>query len=232
MKPSDLHAHGITDRRVAGAAMQCAIPLLREGAPVADVIAGIKAVVERPAAFADVPAWATLAAACGVARAEPVPFDVWGAHLIDPAAIEQMRAACSLPVAVKGALMPDAHLGYGLPIGGVLACDNAVIPYAVGVDIACRVRLSVLDVPARLLTDEADAIAAALEASTAFGINARLDADQPVRLGGRGRRPPGDRAPQGRHAGRARRPWRDPGHHGHAQLLISHRYTVHFRRHS
>ena len=41
-------------------------------------------------------------------------------------------------VSVRGALMPDAHLGYGLPIGGVLATENAVIPYAVGVDIACR----------------------------------------------------------------------------------------------
>ena len=38
--------------------------------------------------------------------------------------------------------MPDAHQGYGLPIGGVLATENAVIPYAVGVDIACRMKLS------------------------------------------------------------------------------------------
>ena len=40
--------------------------------------------------------------------------------------------------------MPDAHVGYGLPIGGVLALDGAVVPYAVGVDIACRMKLSVL----------------------------------------------------------------------------------------
>ncbi len=58
-----------------------------------------------------------------------------------------MRNACQLPVAVAGALMPDAHVGYGLPIGGVLATDNAVIPYAVGVDIACRMKLTVLDIP-------------------------------------------------------------------------------------
>lgn len=63
------------------------------------------------------------------------PCRVFGKDL-DPAALEQMKDACSLPVAVKGALMPDAHKGYGLPIGGVLAVDNAVIPYAVGVDIA------------------------------------------------------------------------------------------------
>ena len=41
-------------------------------------------------------------------------------------------------MSVAGALTPDAHVGYGLPIGGVLATENAVIPYAVGVDIACR----------------------------------------------------------------------------------------------
>ena len=61
----------------------------------------------------------------------------------------QMERACLLPVAVAGALMPDAHVGYGLPIGGVLATENAVIPYAVGVDIACRMKLTVLDIPAR-----------------------------------------------------------------------------------
>ncbi len=48
-----------------------------------------------------------------------------------------------LPIAVQGALMPDAHAGYGLPIGGVLAVKDAVIPYAVGVDIGCRMTLSV-----------------------------------------------------------------------------------------
>jgi len=34
-------------------------------------------------------------------------------------------------------LMPDCHLGYGMPIGGVIACENAIIPNAVGVDIGC-----------------------------------------------------------------------------------------------
>jgi tRNA-splicing ligase RtcB len=58
-------------------------------------------------------------------------------------AVKQMANACALPVAVAGALMPDAHVGYGLLIGGVLATDKAVIPYAVGVDIACRMKLTV-----------------------------------------------------------------------------------------
>ena len=77
---------------------------------------------------------------------EPITYRTWGTD-IDTAAHEQMRAACQVPSAVGAALMPDAHVGYGLPIGGVLACENAVIPYAVGVDIACRMKLSVLDLP-------------------------------------------------------------------------------------
>src|SRR5687768_13369034 len=80
-----------------------------------------------------------------VAR-EPISYRTWGDD-IDTGAHEQMRMACQVPGAVGAALMPDAHIGYGLPIGGVLACDNAVIPYAVGVDIACRMKLSVLDKP-------------------------------------------------------------------------------------
>ena len=55
-----------------------------------------------------------------VARAADAPYRVWGADH-DAAALEQMKNACALPVAAAGALMPDAHVGYGLPIGGVLA---------------------------------------------------------------------------------------------------------------
>ena len=68
--------------------------------------------------------------------------------------------------------MPDAHVGYGLPIGGVLATDNAVIPYAVGVDIACRMRLSVLDLPATALTSERQRLRSVLQRETRFGIGA------------------------------------------------------------
>ena len=70
-------------------------------------------------------------------RETPIPFQIWGEDGIDTGAIEQMNNAARLPIAVAGALMPDAHIGYGLPIGGVLATRGAVIPYAVGVDIAC-----------------------------------------------------------------------------------------------
>jgi tRNA-splicing ligase RtcB len=74
-----------------------------------------------------------------------------------------------LPVTVAGALMPDAHYGYGLPIGGVLATDNAVIPYAVGVDIGCRMALSVFDLPAKYLTQRVQELRKVLLDNTRFG---------------------------------------------------------------
>ncbi|MBL9085070.1 MAG: RtcB family protein, partial [Planctomycetales bacterium] len=82
------------------------------------------------------------------------------------------KQACSLPQAVAGALMPDAHVGYGLPIGGVLALKKAVVPYAVGVDIACRMKLSVLDVPPAMLDQEKqnERFDKALEKGTRFGV--------------------------------------------------------------
>jgi tRNA-splicing ligase RtcB len=99
------------------------------------------------------------------------PWRQWGDNL-DVNSVEQMERACSLPIAVRGALMPDAHLGYGLPIGGVLATDNAVIPYAVGVDIACRMKLSVWDMPPESLETRPEALAKAIETETRFGIGA------------------------------------------------------------
>src|SRR5205807_5921777 len=102
-------------------------------------------------------------------RPEPAPFKIWGEGL-EAGAVEQIRQASRLPIAVAGALMPDAHIGYGLPIGGVLATENAVIPYAVGVDIACRMKLSVLDIPARDLERHQDRLTRAIQAETRFGV--------------------------------------------------------------
>jgi len=96
-------------------------------------------------------------------------FTIWGKDL-DPAAVSQMEDAVSLSVSVKGALMPDAHLGYGLPIGGVLAVKDAVIPYAVGVDIACRMKLSVLPIPFTGYEDNKQLLRQALETQTNFGV--------------------------------------------------------------
>jgi len=100
-----------------------------------------------------------------------IAWKQWGADL-EAESIKQMHNACSLPVAAAAALMPDAHVGYGLPIGGVLATRGAVIPYAVGVDIACRVKLSVLDLPVRDLDTEhgKKRLTKAIEEETNFGV--------------------------------------------------------------
>jgi tRNA-splicing ligase RtcB (3'-phosphate/5'-hydroxy nucleic acid ligase) len=114
-------------------------------------------------------------------REESAPWRQWGGDL-EPEAVEQMRRACRLPISVRGALMPDAHLGYGLPIGGVLATRGTVIPYAVGVDIACRMKLTVLDMPVGALKDRQDALTTALEEETSFGMGAsfRQHREHPV----------------------------------------------------
>ena len=105
-------------------------------------------------------------------KTNDAPYRIWGEHL-EPDAVQQMKNACGLPVAVAGALMPDAHVGYGLPIGGVLATDNAVIPYAVGVDIACRMKMTVLDCRWRALARRsAAADRRRIERETRFGIGA------------------------------------------------------------
>ena len=102
------------------------------------------------------------------------PFQQWGNDL-EASAVQQLVDACSLPVAVRGALMPDAHPGYGLPIGGVLATRNSVIPYAVGVDIACRMKLTVLDLPLSTLTEDEERLRKAIQKETRFGIGSEFE---------------------------------------------------------
>lgn len=108
----------------------------------------------------------------GEVRPTPLPYAVWGEACIDPGSRAQMDNAMRLPVSVAGALMPDAHVGYGLPIGGVLATEGAVIPYAVGVDIACRMRLSAFDAPPQLLDQHSGRFEKVLRENTRFGAGA------------------------------------------------------------
>ncbi|TLD69565.1 RtcB family protein [Phragmitibacter flavus] len=107
-------------------------------------------------------------------RAELAPWQQWGDDL-DPEAIKQIANACALPIAFAGALMPDAHVGYGLPIGGVLATENAVIPYAVGVDIACRMKLTVYERKANVIPGQKDRLANLLEHETRFGMGCEFE---------------------------------------------------------
>jgi len=104
-------------------------------------------------------------------KAEIADFPVWGMEHIEVGALAQMRTAIQLPIAVAGALMPDAHQGYGLPIGGVLATTvNTIIPFAVGVDIACRMCLSIFDLPAATVDNETDMLKGLLLNNTHFGM--------------------------------------------------------------
>ena len=140
----------------------------------------IVSVVANPGAYAEDAIFAGLAAAMTEVaeaqesyqpRSDPAPWKQWGSDL-EAGAIQQMRNACELPVTVAGALMPDAHQGYGLPIGGVMATEDAVVPYAVGVDIACRMKLTVLDLPPGALDERRDSLRKALENETRFGVGA------------------------------------------------------------
>ncbi len=155
-----LKKRGWKEGRVIGLAKMAAHALETQGLEEAEILTRLDEVLASPDQFAFAKPFADLAAEllkrersdqskiADTLRAEPLDFPTWGEDFIDPAAIAQMRAAMSLPVAVAGALMPDAHVGYGLPIGGVLATSETVIPYAVGVDIACfagETRVPLLD---------------------------------------------------------------------------------------
>jgi len=104
-----------------------------------------------------------------------IAFNIFGSEKVDQTAINQMYQAARLPIAVAGALMPDAHAGYGLPIGGVLATENAVIPYGVGVDIGCRMCLSVFDIDPKELTQKEQYFTRELKAATLFGGGRQFD---------------------------------------------------------
>ncbi len=68
---------------------------------------------------------------------EKKPIKLW-LDDIDGSALTQAKNLANLPFTFKHvAVMPDAHCGYGMPIGGVLATSDAVLPNAVGVDIGC-----------------------------------------------------------------------------------------------
>lgn len=108
-------------------------------------------------------------------RATSLPYAIYGAENIDQLAKSQMEMAMRLPVTVSGALMPDGCAGYGLPIGGVLATtENAVIPYAVGNDIGCRMSLTILDAEEDFLEKHQDRAVEALINNTAFGLDGIL----------------------------------------------------------
>ena len=81
-----------------------------------------------------------------VITTEKVPIKLWLDN-IEPGALQQTINLANLPFVYKHiAIMPDAHQGYGMPIGGVMATDGVVVPNAVGVDIGCGMRFCQTDI--------------------------------------------------------------------------------------
>ncbi|HYC07867.1 MAG TPA: RtcB family protein [Candidatus Binatia bacterium] len=100
---------------------------------------------------ATVPTWDVTALPL-VTKPGRVPIRSWAPDL-EAGALEQATNLSNLPFALRHvALMPDAHAGYGMPIGGVLFADRAVVPYAIGVDIGCGVALIETDLTVETLS--------------------------------------------------------------------------------
>jgi len=178
MNTKDLIALGVPPGEATRRAMEFIANFVLRGGDKTQLPAAVEAVVRVPADFATDSLRGEFAKALLKSprpiTAAPAPWQQWGEGL-ETEAINQMARACQLPVSVAGALMPDAHVGYGLPIGGVLATDNAVIPYAVGVDIACRMKMTVLDLPVRELDRKRERLIKAIEDETRFGVGARFE---------------------------------------------------------
>jgi len=173
MNTKDLIRLGVPPGEATRRGMEFIARYILLGLDKTNLVAAVEAIVRNPGAFVDDELRGEFAKA--LARVErplreaPAAWRQWGEGL-EPESVNQMARACQLPVAVAGALMPDAHVGYGLPIGGVLATDSAVIPYAVGVDIACRMKMTVLDLPLRELERQRERLITAIESETRFGV--------------------------------------------------------------
>ena len=170
---------------VIGKALRLAETLAAEGLPEDAVFAALEDVRANPDAVAKEEAAFDLGQALmalrvpepAPVRAEPLHAPIWGKEIIDPQAIRQLHNAMRLPVTVGGALMPDAHVGYGIPIGGVVALENAVAPYMVGVDIACRMMMSIFPADSDVMIKNAskkDKVRKVMREETRFGLGAKF----------------------------------------------------------
>ncbi|WP_286857578.1 MULTISPECIES: RtcB family protein [Sphingobacterium] len=174
---NDLIALGYKENHTLGAALK--INSKRHGLTKTEMLDKFKAVLENPSEYVEDTIFSVLAhailgqdavdASLIALNENPMGYTIYGESEIEAGAKEQMKVAMKLPVTVAGALMPDAHQGYGLPIGGVLATNNAVIPYGVGVDIGCRMALSIFDLPASLLDTHTDTLKETILKHTRFG---------------------------------------------------------------
>lgn len=179
---SDLIVEGWQPGPVMGAALAVAETLQLDGLDRNEIIERLDQVRLAPFDYENDPLYGTLAerliqlemraSARPVMRETPIPYRVWGEGF-ERETLKQIENAAYLPISQAAALMPDGHPGYGLPIGGVLGTENSVIPYGVGMDIACRMRLSIFEEAPGILRAQAERFRKALIFNTRFGIGTR-----------------------------------------------------------
>jgi tRNA-splicing ligase RtcB len=172
---NDLKNIGFAEGKALGLALEL-VEQHYAGLSKEDQIVKLKEVLENPAAFVNDLKFSPLAVELLKPKDNTVQLNtegksyrIYGAEAIEQGALNQMEIAMKLPVTVAGALMPDAHQGYGLPIGGVLATKNAVIPYGVGVDIGCRMCMTLYDLPITMLEEKKEDLKKMLVNNTKFG---------------------------------------------------------------
>lgn len=157
MKPHKLIEPWKGDKRFTAMAKRAAA-LKKAGSDDAEIVAAIEAEFGAPPQIAKL-------------RDTPQPLKVYGTlgEDIEQGAVAQIELALRLPVAVQGALMPDGHVGYALPVGGVFAAHRAVAPAMVGVDIGCRMHLTIFAEPPEELMRRREELLRELKQVTVFG---------------------------------------------------------------
>ena len=178
LRGKDLLRLGYPEGKVIGLAINLMLENYRRE-DLGSVLGLLSSVLNEPEKYRNDPVLGRIVAELHPPQREPVDcraledhaldYPVYGSGGIEAGAHRQMEVAMRLPVAVAGALMADAHQGYGLPIGGVLATENAVIPYGVGVDIGCRMCLTLYDHPSTMLDEKREQLTRMLGAHTRFG---------------------------------------------------------------
>ncbi|HMJ69729.1 MAG TPA: RtcB family protein [Cyclobacteriaceae bacterium] len=172
---NDLKQIGFAEGKALGLALNI-LETHYKDLTVDDTLALLKQVVNNPSVFINDKILAPISAELLkptddtiALNIESKSYQIYGAEAIEQGALNQMATAMKLPVTIAGALMPDAHQGYGLPIGGVLATNNAVIPYGVGVDIGCRMCLTLYNIPTGSLQEKKEDFKKLLLNNTQFG---------------------------------------------------------------
>lgn len=123
----DLIERGWPEEQVIGIALAAAKELRASGMEEDQILCELEKVRKDPAAdvsLALAREWESIRAAEKAARDDELhdtalPYAVWGEDLIEPNTVVRTEGAMRLPISIGGALMPDAHLGYGLPVSGV-----------------------------------------------------------------------------------------------------------------